>query len=173
MKRPLQVLITPILIAFLPWAAEAACATGAGVIKFQGNGNGPGTLRNLLQGKTVCGRPGPAYPGAGNPGGANDRWQEEHLGGPTSGELWDYKLGSSSTMDPRKQVGTWSISDGAAAADTITHSYSGGSSFSWTVYGPQTNTPGTSVYSFCNGTNEFARGYVLGSTNVGCGTYPP
>jgi hypothetical protein len=157
------------LLALLPWVAQAACATSTGVIKFQGNGNAPGTLRNLLQGNTVCGRPGASYPGD-----SNDRWQEEHQGGPTNGPLWDFKLGNGHAIDPRKQVGTWAISNGTNTADTITHAYTGGPSFPWTVYGPQSNTFGTSVYSFCNGTSEFARAYVRPGINVGCGgTFPP
>lgn len=156
-------------LALLPWIAHAACATSTGIIQFKGNGNSAGTLRNLLQGNTVCGRPGTSYSGA-----PSDRWQEEHQGGPTSGELWDFKLGNGPSVDPRKQVGTWAITTTVSADDTITHSYTGGQPFSWTVFGPQVNTVGTSVYYFCSGTSEFARAYVRSGINVGCGnTFPP
>lgn len=152
-------------LAMLPWAAQAQCqaSTTTGIIQFQGNGNAPGTLRNLLQGNTVCGRPGPSYPGS-----VNDRWQEEHQGGPSSGDLWDYKLGNGNTVDGRKQVGTWAINN-----QIISHAYTVGPPFLWTVYGPQTNTPGVSVYSFCTGTSEFARAYVKAGINVGCGSSYP
>jgi len=36
-------------------------------------------------------------------------------------------------------------------------SYTGGPSFPWTVFGPQANSPGASVYYFCSGNSEFAR----------------
>jgi hypothetical protein len=126
-----------------------------------------GQLSTLLSSfPLVCGRPGPSYPGA-----AADRWQEEHLGGE---QLWDYKLGPESPtnkVDFRRQVGTWTIS-GTGANTRLTHTY-GSTPYTWTVHGPNANAPGTSVYYFCSGGNEFARAYVTNST-TGCGgSYPP
>lgn len=147
-------------LTLLPWAAHAQCSGN----QVTGNGNNAGSLRTLLQGNTVCGRPA-----AGYPGNVNDRWQEEHLA--AGGALWDYKLGNGPSIDPRKQVGTWTI--GGQAGAVITHAYQGGSSFGWTVFGPGTNNPGVSVYSFCSGSVEFARAYVISGTNVGCGGQYP
>src|SRR6266571_2739817 len=79
-------------------------------------------LQTLLNGSLVCGRPAGGYAGS-----SSDKWQEEHL---ASGQLFDYKLGPTSTVDPRSQVGAWSI-----AANQVTHSYSpSGASFTWTVH---------------------------------------
>jgi len=115
-----------------PATSNAAC-TGTALTQ--------GELTTLLAGKTVCGRPGPSYPG--NP---SDRWQEEHRG---SGQLWDYKMGPGHAVDPTKQVGDWAIGS-AGNAGTITHRYPAGGAtvFTWQVFGPSNATPG-SVYAFC------------------------
>lgn len=126
-------------------------------------------INTLVTGNTVCGRPvSPGYPGA-----ATDRWQEEHLG---SAQLWDYKRGPGHPVDPRKQVGTWSTGGASTTdSDSITHLYSPTVAFTWVVYGPATNVPGSSVYSFCTtGPTkvEQVRAYVVPS-GVGCSAYPP
>jgi hypothetical protein len=122
----------------------------------------------LVENNTVCGRPGPAYPGP--PG---DRFQEAHLAG---GQLWDYKLGPGPSIDPRKQVGTWSTALGSKSSpDTITHQYSASLGFTWLMYGPQTNTPLSSTYSFCTtGASpvEHVRAYIVLGTSVPCTAYP-
>jgi len=87
-------------------------------------------LRTLLQGQTLCAKSG------------SDRWQEEHLGGPNSGALFDYKLGPNHPVDPREQVGTWSISGGSTGI--VTHSYTGGGAYTYQVYDNQNGT-----YDFC------------------------
>ncbi|MFO1325810.1 MAG: hypothetical protein U1F56_00510 [Rubrivivax sp.] len=56
-----------------------------------------------------------------------DRWQEWHQSG---GPLFDWKLGPGHAMDPRKQVGTWTSSNGANA--TVTHTY-GSNSYVWAI----------------------------------------
>ncbi len=120
------------------------------------------TLTNAFSSKLVCGRPGPAYPGGAS---SPDRWQEEHLA--PSGELWDYKLGASNVVDPRKQVGTWSIN---AAETQVTHSYTGGPSFTWDVR--LAAAPNT--YSFCAGSAEHVVGFIVPNGGAGCGgVYPP
>jgi hypothetical protein len=124
------------------------------------------SINKLVEGNTVCGRPGSGYPGgAGSP----DRWQEEHL---ASGQLWDYKLGNGHPIDPRKQVGTWTaFNPPGNAPPRIRHAYTGGSSFEWTVH----NNNG--VISFCTGQSgqEHARAKIKLGTNVGCtaADFPP
>ncbi len=125
-------------------------------------------INALVTANTVCGRPAAGYPGS-----ASDRWQEEHLAG---SQLWDYKLGPSDLVDPRTQVGTWST--GAASRtdpDTISHVYGATVGFTWVMFGPTTNVPNSSVYSFCTtGTTkvEHVRAFVVASGS-GCSSYPP
>ena len=122
-------------------------------------------IRNLVSGKTVCGRPGPGYPGGAT---SPDRWQEEHQGA-NNGPLVDYKLGDGHPIDPRKQVGTWDTVGGSPAR--IQHAYTGGPTFQWTVHNNTTH------YSFCTAQNgaEHVRATVKAGTNVGCtaGDFPP
>lgn len=139
-----------------PALSQAQCTNGTRLNQ--------GQLNALLASNAlVCGRPGPAYPGE-----PSDRWQEEHRVG---GELWDYKLGPGHPIDPRKKVGQWSIA-GTGANATVTHTY-GSTSYTWSVHGPNTNTPSTSVYDFCSGGSVFARAYVLNSSSGCGGSYPP
>jgi hypothetical protein len=108
--------------------------------------------------KIICGRPGAAYPGGAN---STDRWQEEHRSG---GQLWDFKLGDNNPVDARAQVGTWSQS-----GVNLTHSYTGGPSYTWRLFLISGNT-----YSFCSGSSEQARGNVIPDPGTGCGgVYPP
>lgn len=101
-------------------------------------------LNTLIAGNTVC-----ASRGA-------DRWQEQHRGG---GALWDYKRGPNDTVDPSKQVGTWSI-----GANNVTYSYTGGPSYTYSVH-----EEGGGRYSFCAGVGgtEVVSGatFRAGSTN--------
>ena len=62
-------------------------------------------------------------------GGSGFLWQEEHL---PSLQLWDFKRGIGHATDPREQVGSWSVSNGGPNT-TVTHSYTGGSSFVYKV----------------------------------------
>jgi hypothetical protein len=125
-------------------------------------------LGKLLAGNTVCGRPvKPAYAGD-----AKDRWQEEHHGAAPGGAMWDYKKGDGDKIDPRKQVGTWTILSIAPGVFAVEHAYIGGASFRWTVHSIPSE-PGS--YSFCQRTTEFVRGKVKLGINVGCtaGDFPP
>ena len=119
------------------------------------NGN---ALTTLLTNSLVCGRPAAGYGGS-----SSDRWQEEHISG---GNLFDYKKGPVDPVDPRKQVGSWSI-----AANQVTHSYTpGGASYTWTVHLISGNT-----YSFCTGTggSEVVRAFIAPNGGSGCGsTFP-
>lgn len=126
-------------------------------------------INALVTGNTVCGRPGPGYPGS-----ASDRFQEAHVGG---GDLVDYKLGAGHPVDPREKVGTWEARAGASRDDpsTIVHRYSPTVGFTWVMFGPVTNTPGSSVYSFCTAglaKVEHVRAYIIGGTTSACGSYP-
>ena len=86
-------------------------------------------LTALLPDHTVCAALAP------------DRWQEYHAPG---GALFDWKRGPGHAVDPREQVGTWSISSvtvGNVTREQVTHKY-GGSSFVYRVCltGPSTYT---------------------------------
>lgn len=104
-------------------------------------------MNTTLVGKTVCGRPGPGYP-SGSGRSADDRWQEQHRGSGSSGELWDYKKGSD-RMDPTKRVGTWSISNSEGPAQ-VTYDYGGSEKHSYRLFD---NDDGT--YSFCKQVAEY------------------
>ncbi len=94
-----------------PVSAQSPCPSGARLNQTQ--------LGNTFPGNTLCAQR------------SADKWQEQHR---TGGQLWDYKLGTSSTMDPTKQVGTWVIS-GTGSNAVLTHTY-GTASYSWAVCGP-------------------------------------
>lgn len=68
-------------------------------------------------------------------------WQEEHASG---GVLIDFKRGSS-TVDPTKPVGTWSVTANAGGNQAVvTHTYSGGGSYAYSVH-----SIGGAIYGFC------------------------
>lgn len=91
-------------------------------------------LSTTIVGRTVCAALG------------GDKWQEEHRGAGTSGQLWDYKLGDGHPVDPREQVGAWTII-GSGNNAQMRHSYTGGSSYDYAVY-----DNGNSTYDFCGAT---------------------
>jgi len=96
-----------VLLAGISGEAMAACTANTRV-----TGN---ALTTLIAGNTVC-----ATRGA-------EKWQEQHRAG---GALWDYKKGAADTVDPTKQVGTWSI-----GSNNVTYSYTGGPSYTYSVHG--------------------------------------
>lgn len=151
-------------------AALIGCAASSALGACTGTVLNLTDLTTLLTGNTVCGRPGASYPGD-----AADRWQEEHVSG---GTLFDYKRGPGHPVDPRTQVGTWLVSATTIRSQpaAVKHTYSPTTVFNWIVFGPTTNVPGTSVYSFCTAGAapvEHVRAFVIGS-GAGCGgTYPP
>ena len=127
----------------------------------QGGGNtrigSVAAISAKLAGNTVC-----------VPNGASWDWQEEHLGGSgaTSGALWDYKLGPSNVSDPRSQVGTWSVAaPGNSGNGEITHSYTGGSAYTYRVcQGGAANSVG-----FCpSGGGATIMSTVKTGTGAGC-----
>ncbi len=102
--------------------AQTCDCSGADQIKGQ-------SLMTALLGNTVC-----------VPNGGDWFWQEQHR---SSLQLWDYKKGSN-PADPSEQVGTWSAG-GTGANTLVTHSYSGGSTFSYKVC----RVGSSSSYGFC------------------------
>ena len=150
-----------------------AISIAASVVPAAAQCSGPllnaGQLTTIFGGgnKLVCGRPGTSYPGS-----AADRWQEEHLGGPANGDLFDFKLGIGHAIDPRKKVGVWFISRAGEALLVHDYAFSGAPQYQWRVYGPTTNSAGFSVYTFCTTANvEHVRAHVR-TTGAGCGSYP-
>lgn len=104
-----------------------------------GTGN---NFNNFISGATICATRG------------SDRWQEFHQSG---GALIDWKLGANHPIDPTKQVGTWSASNGADA--TVTHTY-GSTSYVWAVCRVGTAAPYT--YTLVSTTG----GTITGATIV-------
>jgi len=144
----------PVIVA--SFVVLGACATQAMAVCEANTRVTGAAFSTLIQtGTLVCGRPAAAYTGD-----ASDRWQEEHRAG---GQLWDYKLGPGPSIDPSKQVGTWSV-----AANTVTHAYTGGPSFTWTVH-----ALGGTTYSFCTGQggSEVVRAFVTTGSGP-CIGYP-
>lgn len=79
--------------------------------------------------------------------------QEEHHNDNT---LWDYKLGNSDPIDPRKQIGTWSVANDGTTSATVSYLYDGvTNSGPYTVYTDGTN------YDFCDGTNTSVGTFTL------------
>ena len=102
-------------------------------------------LTTLLNGNTLCAASG------------NDTWQEQHRSG---GELWDFKLGANSTIDPTAKVGIWKIVDGPSS--TLNHDYGAGGSFTWAVC--QVGT--TNTYTLVG--NITITGATVQTGQVGC-----
>ncbi|WP_124703238.1 hypothetical protein [Sulfuriferula multivorans] len=127
-----------VLLAGIAGEAMAACTTPA--IQVTG-----AALTTLISSNTVC-----ATQGA-------DKWQEQHRSG---GELWDFKKGPSDPVDPTKKVGTWTI-----VADTVTYAYTGGPSFTYSVY-----DDGGGTYSFCTapGGSVVVSGATFKTGATGC-----
>lgn len=121
------VLASTVALALVSGQAMAVCSGPTRLSATQ--------ITTLLTGNTVCS--GPA---------GNFDWQEEHRSG---GQLWDYKRGAN-PIDPTAQVGTWSVQGTGVGNSTVTHSYSGGSSYVYSVYG--TGAPNAG-HSFCGLTN--------------------
>lgn len=116
-----------------------------------------GTLSALLTNSTVCEVAGDAAAA-----GPDKNWgvQEEHHGG---GELWDYKRGPLSTIDPPTKIGTWSEANGGPNT-VVSYTYiGGGGPGSYKVYN---NLDGT--YDFCSGTTRVATVTVVNTLNTGC-----
>ena len=119
-----------IVLAGVAGEAAAACVAGGGVTAVTGTAN----LTTLLSEKTVCVK---------DSTGSGWEWQEEHRGGPTTGELWDYKLGKD-PIDPTEKVGSWTVSRSG-----VNHNYGSGGTYNYTVF-----NNGNRTYSFCAGRRD-------------------
>lgn len=124
---PMLVGSTLIALGFGAQAQSCTCS-GAGATQVSDNGSNL-TLTNTITGSTVC---------IAKSGGWES--QEQHR---TGGQLWDYKLGSSSTVDPTKQIGTWAVA-GNGAQSIVTYTY-GAQVFPYKVCRVGT----TASYGFC------------------------
>lgn len=139
-------------VASLP-AMSQNCPCNGALTRVQG----AATLSNLLTGRTVCASLG------------GDRWQERHVAG---GALIDYKRGPGHAVDPTTQVGTWATS-GAVGNTIVTYSYTGGSSYAFTVCTGVSNPAPTATVSpvaFCGPSNiTNATLTAVSTSDVGCG----
>ncbi len=89
----------------------------------------------------------------------SDTWQEEHQSG---GDLWERARGASDPIDHSRKVGTWS-----GNGSTVTYNYTGGSSFTFSVYADNASPSGTSVdVAFCNGNVLVATAIVRENTSI-------
>lgn len=123
------------LIVALSGNAYAACPPGNSLNQPQ--------INSLLVGKMVCATVG------------SDKWQEEIN---TDGTLYDWKLGPNHAVDPRTQVGNWSIV-GTGVNTKIRFSYTGDTSYDYSV--DQINA---TTFDFCGSTNVLnAKTKSLGS----------
>jgi len=138
-----------ILLPWLSGLVVADCTTTQVLIT-----GGPNGLAATLSGMTI---------NATSPAGEN--WKEQHVGG-SGGALNKVGLGCSHPVDPTVPVGTWSVGKTGNPANTarVTYSYTGGSSYTWSVH-----NNGNGTYTFCSGPggNEIATGTF--SSNVLCG----
>ncbi len=86
----------------------------------------------------------------------SDTWQEEHH---TGGDLREYAQGPGDPIDPSHDVGTWSGAGGA-----ITYNYTGGPSYTFSVYADNANpnNPGDLPFNvaFCDGPTLIATATV-------------
>lgn len=105
-------------------------------------------VQQLVGGNTLCASRG------------GDVWQEFHSGG---GDLIDYKKGLSDPVDRTEKVGTWTSTNGESSL--LTHSYTGGSSYSWAVCG--VGTPASS-YTLVSTTGGTITGATLRTGQVAC-----
>jgi hypothetical protein len=137
-----QLILTGALLLTCAVAGEALAACNA---KNQIKNS---DLPKLLSGNTFC------VPNSGG-------WerQEEHH---SNGELWDYKLGNTDKIDPRKKLGIWSAST-KGADSAVTYRYDAVTTGPYKVY-----STGGNSYDFCRGSTVEASGTLIRGTGVGC-----
>jgi len=120
-------------------------------------------LPTAISGKLICGQR------AGAPADANNRWQEEHV--VAGGQLFDYKLGPGHPVDPRKLVGTWSIT-GNGANTRVEYRYGSGSTTSG-PYPHSVHDAGGGTYEFCTGPGgTLVARAVIQAIGGACSAYP-
>lgn len=138
MMKQLSYLIALLAMA-APGSAYASCTATGGFTQLTGT-----QITNLLVGSLAC------YPAVG------PYQNQEALAG---GNITDYKQGPSDTVDPTKIIGTYSVV--TSPVDSITYSYSGGPSYTYTVWG--TAVAGSGSYDFCVGTTPITVRVASGS----------
>ena len=109
MKSPITAVACLLAVGLVGEVSAQSCPVGTTQVDAQ----------SVVAGNTLCAASG------------SDQWQEFHSGGP-GGTLIDYKKGPSDAVDRTATVGTWTVT-GTGANTVLTHSYTGGSSFSWRV----------------------------------------
>jgi hypothetical protein len=90
-------------------------------------------------------------------GGSNTA--NEHHG--TGGVLTECALGSSSTVDPTHEAGSWRVDPDGGGGEVITYDYGTGGKYTFSVH-----NNGGSSYSFCHfpGGGEGATGTLVGGS---------
>jgi hypothetical protein len=121
-------------------SAYAACSAATGYSQLMGT-----DIATLLVGSIAC------YPTA------SPYTNQEFLSG---GSITDYKKGPSDPIDPSKVIGTYVIQNGRNGS--ITYHYSGGPSYTYTVWGAVPVTSGN--YDFCVGSTPITVRVALGSS---------
>jgi len=153
MKSQSSLIAVAILVGTVAGVARADCGSATQITD-------PLTLFQTLGNNTVCVSNG------------SHGWesQEEHLTVPDASgyQLFDYKRGTTDPIDPRKQVGSWSIST-SDAGTVVTYLYSDGGQTSGPYsFAVHNNTDGT--ISFCSGAKEVVA--TLKPIGSGCGAAP-
>ena len=123
--------VAGIALASLPAVSMAACAAPSVRVATTE------AMTTLLQGNTVC------VPAVTQP---TMEAQELHQAG---GALVDYKRGPTDTVDPSKQVGSWTVTGTSSRGFFVTHNYGGDTQFGYSVWD---NNDGT--HSFCSANPE-------------------
>lgn len=166
MKR--RLILVAALCVGVAEQSMAACS-GTRIGNCPNNEVNPIGIKVVLNGKTVCGRPGPGYAGS-----ASDRWQEYHAdpgpctdGTTGNGTVTDYKRGPTDTVDPSKVVGSWGVTVGGGRGGTrqVTYNYLGGSSYTYDLW------ENGNVYSFCVGNSERVVAFLQPGSGP-CTSYP-
>jgi len=167
------IIFTGALVLANSMAGESMAACGTNLVT---------NLKQVIPGNTICQpivAPVPPSPWTA---------QEMHIGTTGSsitGNLIDYKLGSSSTIDPTKTLGTYSLSNvgpgacnsgnGGNACNRVTYNYSAfappNNTYTFMVY-RVSGTVGAagSVYDFCltSSGSASATGKLKLGTGAGC-----
>jgi hypothetical protein len=121
-------------------SAYAACSAATGYSRLAGK-----DITALLVGSIACYPTGQPYT------------NQEVL---SNGNITDYKKGPGDPIDPSKMIGTYAIQSGTNGS--ITYNYSGGSSYTYTVWGAVPVTSGN--YDFCVGSTPITVRVALGSS---------
>lgn len=159
------------LLLFVALVSEAGAAAATPCASL-GTRLSAAEINSAFQNQLICAQKMGAVSG-------NDRWSEEHR---ASGELWEQGKGTTSKIHPPSKVGSWKTVEVSKAKgkgevkapteDFVQYNYSGGSSFTWSVFAKDAG--GAKTYTFCDSTetNVIATATVKapnpGSTNA-CG----